>query len=209
MHMENKIIVKEIEIKKIKPAAYNPRKNLQPGDSEYEKLRASIERFDLVEPLVWNEATGNLVGGHQRLKICKERGDSVVKTVVVNLSPTKERLLNIALNRISGEWDFAKLSELMQEFTPEDLGITGFSQLELDELLGGASASQNETIEAIESASAAGNSIGTEAEENACCVYLSFNTKRDAEKWLSENGYKETFRGITRTVVLNMRNDYE
>lgn len=62
-----KIIMKEMDIGKLKPARYNPRKNLQPGDAEYEALKKSIERWDLVEPLVWNESTGNLVGGHQRL----------------------------------------------------------------------------------------------------------------------------------------------
>ena len=44
-----KIIMKEMDIGKLKPARYNPRKNLQPGDAEYEALKKSIERWDLVE----------------------------------------------------------------------------------------------------------------------------------------------------------------
>ena len=62
------MIIKKIPISRIKEAAYNPRLDLKPGDPEYEKIKRSIEEFDLVEPLVWNETTGNLVGGHQRLK---------------------------------------------------------------------------------------------------------------------------------------------
>lgn len=61
--------VRTIPIDSIEPAAYNPRKNLQPGDPEYEKLERSIDEFGCVEPVVWNRRTGRLIGGHQRLKI--------------------------------------------------------------------------------------------------------------------------------------------
>jgi ParB-like chromosome segregation protein Spo0J len=65
--------IKEIPLGDINPARYNPRLDLRPGDPDYEKLKRSLEEFDCVEPLVWNERTGNLVGGHQRLKVLKER----------------------------------------------------------------------------------------------------------------------------------------
>jgi len=61
-----------IAIKDINPAPYNPRKDLRPGDPEYENIKQSILEFDMVEPLVWNKQTGNLVGGHQRLKVLEE-----------------------------------------------------------------------------------------------------------------------------------------
>ena len=61
-----------IPVAKIKTAKYNPRKDLQPGDPEYEKLKASLQEFGVVDPLVWNKRTGNLVGGHQRLKVLLE-----------------------------------------------------------------------------------------------------------------------------------------
>ncbi|HEM2236593.1 TPA: ParB N-terminal domain-containing protein, partial [Listeria monocytogenes] len=61
--------IQEIEVSKINPAAYNPRIDLMPGDLEYEKLKKSIEEFGYIDPLIWNERTGNLVGGHQRYKI--------------------------------------------------------------------------------------------------------------------------------------------
>lgn len=132
--------IKKIKITKINPAPYNPRKDLQPNDPEYQKLKKSIEKFGLVEPLVWNQKTGNLVGGHQRLKILQDRGDQAVSVSVVNLDDADEKALNIALNKISGEWDEDKLSELLKELQelqelPElpdfDIELTGF---DLDEI---------------------------------------------------------------------------
>jgi ParB-like chromosome segregation protein Spo0J len=65
-------------------------------------LLKSIDEFDCVEPLVWNCRSGNLVGGHQRLKILKARGDKHILCSIVDLSPEKEKALNIALNKIEG-----------------------------------------------------------------------------------------------------------
>ena len=79
------MILKTIPLSKINPAAYNPRKDLQPSDPEYIKLKKSITEFDMVEPLVWNEVSGNLVGGHQRLKVLKDMGRKEVEVSVVSL----------------------------------------------------------------------------------------------------------------------------
>src|SRR5690606_23577359 len=105
--------VERVLIDRINPAAYNPRKDLQPGDPEYDKLKTSIERFGFVEPLVWNERSGNLVGGHQRFKILVARGDTEIEVSVVDLDEAEERALNVALNKIEGEWDQEKLRELL------------------------------------------------------------------------------------------------
>ena len=67
----------EIERRKVdelKAAEYNPRKDLRPGDAEYEKLKRSIQEFGYVEPVIWNKRTGTVVGGHQRLKGMKDLG---------------------------------------------------------------------------------------------------------------------------------------
>ena len=66
--------IRRVPVSKLNPAAYNPRKDLQPGDAEYQKLARSLEQFGCVEPVVWNERTGNVVGGHQRLKILLAAG---------------------------------------------------------------------------------------------------------------------------------------
>lgn len=128
--------IKEIPIKDINPAPYNPRIDLQPGDADYDKLAKSLEEFDLVEPLVWNEKTGNLVGGHQRLKIMEARGDQTATVSVVNLTAAKEKALNLALNKIGGDWDLPKLSTLLAELEVKlpDIEVTGFDNKEIRKL---------------------------------------------------------------------------
>jgi DNA modification methylase len=128
-----------IPIEMINPAPYNPRVDLKPGDEEYEKLKRSIEEFGYVEPLVWNRRTGNLVGGHQRYKILvNEKGLKELDVSEVDLDETREKALNIALNKISGDWETTKLAELLQELQASDeidFELTGFSEEEFDELL--------------------------------------------------------------------------
>ena len=132
-----KMEIKTIEISKINPAKYNPRLDLQPGDSDYEKLKKSMQEFDLVEPLVWNKRSGNLIGGHQRLKILIKQGKIDVEVSVVDLSDSKEKALNLALNKISGDWDLPKLKDLLQELdTGEfDMEIAGFDDKEIEDLM--------------------------------------------------------------------------
>lgn len=127
----------KLPISKINPAPYNPRLDLQPGDAEYEKIKKSIIEFDLVEPLVWNKQTENLVGGHQRLKVLKELGITEVEVVVVDLVASREKALNIVLNKAQGDWDLPKLKDLLQEIdTGEfDIEATGFDNDELEELM--------------------------------------------------------------------------
>jgi hypothetical protein len=122
-----KIIKKPIS--ELNPAKYNPRKDLKPGDPEYESLKKSMVEFDYVEPIVWNEASGNVVSGHQRLKILIEMGHEEIEVSVVNLDDQKEKALNIALNKIAGEWDQGKLEELIADLGSDadfDLELTGF-----------------------------------------------------------------------------------
>jgi DNA modification methylase len=130
--------IRKVSVQEIKPAEYNPRTDLKPGDKEYERLKTSLSTFGLVEPLIWNKRTGNLVGGHQRLKIIIEEGRKEVEVSVVDLCPEKERALNIALNKIQGDWDEDKLTNLLSELSemPEfDVGLTGFDAPEISELL--------------------------------------------------------------------------
>lgn len=131
------MIVRLIPITQLNPAQYNPRVDLQPGDPEYEKLRRSIEEFGYVEPIVWNQRTGNIVGGHQRFKVLQARGAPEVEVSVVDLDDKRERLLNIALNKVSGRWDEESLARLLAELKTDgaDLGLSGFEAGEIDELI--------------------------------------------------------------------------
>lgn len=130
--------IRIIPIDQINAAAYNPRADLQPGDPEYEKLRRSIESFGYVEPIVWNERTGNMVGGHQRYKILvHELGHTELEVSVVNLDDEQERLLNLALNKVSGRWDEDALAQLLLELREAgaDLDLSGFDQEEITDLI--------------------------------------------------------------------------
>lgn len=135
-----RLVVRSVGVQRINPAPYNPRKDLKPGDPDYEALRRSIERWGLVEPLVWNERSGNLVGGHQRFKVLLEQARDVVDVSVVDLDANDEAALNVALNKIGGEWDTPKLAELLSELdaTGFDATLTGFDVRELEDLLGGS-----------------------------------------------------------------------
>lgn len=118
------------------PADYNPRKDLKPGDAEYEKLKRSIEQFGYVEPVIWNKTTGRVVGGHQRLKVLIDMGITEVDCVVVEMDEEKEKALNIALNKISGDWDKDKLVLLISDLQGADfdVSLTGFDPDEIDDL---------------------------------------------------------------------------
>lgn len=134
----------QIEKKKVddlKAAAYNPRKDLQPGDAEYEKLKRSILEFGYVEPVIWNKRTGIVVGGHQRLKVMKDLGYTEVDCVIVDLDESKEKALNIALNKISGEWNNDLLADLLRDLDGSgyDITLTGFDLAEAQELFGSGS----------------------------------------------------------------------
>ena len=127
---------KKKNVKDLLPADYNPRKELQPGDPEYEKLKRSIEQFGYVEPVIWNKQTGRVVGGHQRLKVLIDSGITEVDVVVVDMNTEKEKALNIALNKISGEWDTDKLALVIADLQGADfdVSLTGFDPEELDDL---------------------------------------------------------------------------
>ena len=128
--------IEKKNVKDLLPADYNPRKDLQPGDPEYEKLKRSIEQFGYVEPVIWNKQTGRVVGGHQRLKVLIDSGITEVDVVVVDMNTEKEKALNIALNKISGEWDTDKLALVIADLQGADfdVSLTGFEPEELDDL---------------------------------------------------------------------------
>lgn len=123
-------------ISDLNPAEYNPRKRLKPGDDEYESLKRSIEVFGYVDPIIVN-ADGTVIGGHQRLGVLIDLGYTEVDVAVVDLNKNDEKALNIALNKIAGDWDNEKLALLLSELDVEGylLENTGFKQDELDELL--------------------------------------------------------------------------
>lgn len=128
--------IRTLKATELKAAAYNPRKDLQPEDAEYKKLRRSMEEFGYVEPIIWNERTGNVVGGHQRLKVLLEQGKEEIECVTTDLDEKDEKILNVLLNKVKGRWDIGKLADLLQELDEAGaMEITGFENWELQSLL--------------------------------------------------------------------------
>lgn len=132
--MESKVM----RLEDIKPAEYNPRVRLTKVDHEYKALKASIDEFGLVVPLIVNERTGTLVSGHQRLNVMLAEGVEETEVVIVDMEPEREKALCIALNKISGQWDYGALADILEELrdSPVDILATGFSDDEIADLLG-------------------------------------------------------------------------
>lgn len=134
------IDLKQLPIAQLKPAPYNPRVALKPGMPGYDRLERSLKEFDLVEPIVWNDQTGHVVGGHQRLEILKQQGVENVDVSVVSLSLEREQALNIALNnkQVGSDWDPDKLLDVLTQLNdvPDfDATLCGFNAEELNDLL--------------------------------------------------------------------------
>lgn len=126
----------EFEVKRIADmnrAAYNPRVDLQPEDEEYQAIQRSLKRHGLVQPIVWNRRTNTVVSGHQRLTVLEAQGETEVTVSVVDLDDIQEKELNVALNKITGEWDDDKLSVILNELG-EEATDTGFTLPEIDVL---------------------------------------------------------------------------
>ena len=117
-------------------APYNPRVIT---DHDFEALRRSLRFFGPVEPLVCNRRSGRIVGGHQRVKAAVAEGLEGLPVTWVDLDEPSEKLLNLALNRINGQWDDNALSEVIASLGEfgADLELSGFSASELALIEGG------------------------------------------------------------------------
>lgn len=199
------MIIQNILISKINAAKYNPRKDLKPSDAEFKKLKDSIERWDLVEPLVVNQRTNTLISGHQRLKVCKALGMTEVQAVMVDLSLEREKLLNMSLNKNGSDWDYIKLEELFREFTPDDLTITGFDADEIKKITAFMDDIEPENIPQKNIEPTVTREIQKvqtlqepqSAQNDKFVVYLPFNDKALANEWLEREGFNERFNDNT------------
>ena len=133
----NEMNIRKFKLSDLNPAKYNPRKSLKPGDPEFEKLKRSITEFGYVELIVVNTANNNtVISGHQRLSVLKHLGETEAECVVVELDEADEKALNVAMNKVSGDWDTQKLADLMDSLKEldYDLGKTGFDPPEIEQL---------------------------------------------------------------------------
>jgi len=117
-------------------APYNPRVI---NEHDFAALRRSMTSFGVVEPIVCNKRTNRIVGGHQRVKAAQAEELPDLPVVWVDLDEAKEKLLNLALNRISGQWEDAALATVLASLKElgEDLELSGFNSHELELILSG------------------------------------------------------------------------
>lgn len=176
-----------------KPAEYNPRVQLKPEDREYKEIERSLEQYGYAEPIIVNRTTMTIVGGHQRANVLMAKGIVEVEAVILEMDVTKEKALNIALNKIKGEWNYDKLEDVMRDIREATTGDatkdseyeTGFNVEEVDALLG---------IQHIED----------QKEDNETYeIHISFGEKEEAEQWLKEKGIQDVNFGNNYTKAFN------
>lgn len=129
-------------------ADYNPR---QMPDREMKALMGSLREFGCVQPVVARKSDGLILGGHQRVEAMKRilaedkvasTGYTIPVVWVADITDEKAKLLNVALNKIHGDWDFEKLGELFESIqttttssASAPLEVTGFSAKEIDDII--------------------------------------------------------------------------
>jgi ParB-like chromosome segregation protein Spo0J len=101
------MIIEKKKISDLIPAPYNPR---QSTAKQEKHLKESLEKFGLVEPIIFNKQTGYIVGGHFRVRELKKLGINEIECVIVDLNEADEKELNIRLNANTGSWDWDTLA---------------------------------------------------------------------------------------------------
>ena len=148
---------KKESVQDLRPSDYNPR---QISDSQLLMLKNSLEEFGDLSGIVVNRKTGNIVGGHQRIKVLdpswpifKEEFTDKTGTVALGWIETpkgrliyrevhwpekKEKMANLAANKHGGDWDTPKLKDLLKDLNDgiNDMNLTGFTGKEIDDLIG-------------------------------------------------------------------------
>jgi DNA modification methylase len=129
--MDKQLTIETVEINKLNPAPYNPRKW---SESAIKQLTESITNFGMVDPLLVNgapERKNVVIGGHFRLKVAKDLGITEVPVVYVNIPDLeREQRLNITLNKALGDWDW----EMLAKFDETLLSDIGFTSEEIDQV---------------------------------------------------------------------------
>ena len=140
----------KVDINELISPEYNPR---QITDDEMEKLKNSINEFGYIAPIIVNKHNNHIIGGNQRYEALKSLGYTDVDVVFVDEPDSnREKALNIALNKISGEWDFVKLADIIDdlELNDFDISLTGFDEPELENFGIEEDPTEHEPVEVVE-----------------------------------------------------------
>lgn len=128
---DSRLQIEYVKLEDLQNAEYNARTI---SEKELADLERSVREFGMVDPILARRADGQVIGGHQRLAVAERLGLQRVPVIYLDISEGKAKLLNIALNKISGEWDEEKLAALLRELDalPDlDLSLTGFDDEEI------------------------------------------------------------------------------
>ncbi|MCH8199829.1 MAG: ParB N-terminal domain-containing protein, partial [Chloroflexi bacterium] len=129
------LTIEHLPIDDLRPDPANPR---YISEDELEALTRSIRQFGFIDPVIARRDGRVVIGGHQRLVVARRLGMKTVPVVFVDLTPEQARLLNIALNRISGSWDDELLARALADLNEQpdlDVTLSGFDDDELAKLL--------------------------------------------------------------------------
>ena len=143
------LTVEQVPIDQLRPDPANPRRI---SEEELDSLERSLRQFGFVQPVLAQREDRTVIGGHQRLVAARRLGLTTVPVTWLDLSVEQSRLLNLALNKISGSWDDALLARLLADLgaTPDlDLTLSGFDEDEIKDLL--RSLETREKAERVES----------------------------------------------------------
>ena len=121
------MIIEKKQITDLIPAPYNPR---QSTAKQEKHLKESLEKFGMVEPIIFNKQTGYIVGGHFRVRELKKLGIKEIECVIVDLNEADEKELNIRLNANTGSWDWDTLAN---DWDVVDLEAWGLEIPQFDE----------------------------------------------------------------------------
>ena len=125
----------QVPIDDLHPDPANPRKI---SAEQLDGLTRSLREFGFVQPVIARHDDHLVVGGHQRIVAARRLGLKTVPTIFVDLSSEQSHLLNLTLNRISGEWDEQLLARLLADLQSADgvdLALSGFEDDEIKRLL--------------------------------------------------------------------------
>lgn len=143
--VDKEINIEKIDIHSLVPADYNPRKI---SDEDYQNLKQSIDEFGVVSPILINLQDNTIISGHQRFDVLYYE-NNLSELYLIRLGDVGwvfpdleleikdknyEKALNLAMNRIHGEFDENLVNEVLADLEEVNLDyLTGFD-LDLDDI---------------------------------------------------------------------------
>lgn len=185
--------VKSVKLGTLHGATYNPR-DMPP--SMMSKLKASLRKFGFVEPIVFRPSDGLIIGGHQRVAAWRENLEDdgltdeqieqqEVQGVAVEVTDLEAKTLNLALNKITGQWNYDMLAGVLNDLSPDEMlsKLSGFDMREIKDIVGlvetppDVQQTDDEIAATVEQGLAAQArrfvfKVGTDAEAAACTAVL-------------------------------------